>query len=579
MENFVGSQINDIDILIVGAGPVGLATMLWFAKRKYKVLLVEQLAEIKNGKSAFNERHQQVGLNSETLCFLKNLDIIVWGEITRIGCADGDWINIPIYMLQNIFVKQLKTYPACKILFDTKIEAVTCFDPHVNCRVLLFKNNSSFMVYGVSPRLIVIADGKHDDRGTAKTFFNFSSASKVHLSTFGIVGMLERPVDNSNGSICLKNVSTDNYISESKPELGPMYIRLLGTMRERYVALGLGSIEQTNKFLALTPIEIKNLLIEAYNLHCDRLMGEFEIENFTQCSTVPIPIVLDYRKETIKLLEGSATIVSIEGDAARKTTFFSGSGLNSGYKALATLFNFCLNNETLVFGDARHSNYLLTLDQKLLQKDQECMHISYDLLLKGLTYVGNKHSCSASLCSTCPTNDLSIIESITPSEGEVPWFIHIKGRNLIGNGGKPPTCIFEWQGAMVSTTNVIVYNSDTVGVKVPGKAFNKVSIKLKRYDGRVVESPIDFQVLKLTDIPQINNIHMEDEWICLEGNNFSISSHVLVKDAQTEHTFKAYCNSVNSLTLSSSQVLALKGPLTFVVETDNGKSVEFKKEF
>ena len=117
------SDVNSIDVLIVGGGPVGLATLLWFAKRNYNVVLVEQFCEVKTlNKRAFNERHHQVGLNAQTLSFIKDLDIIVWGEVRRKGCPDSDWINIPIYILQNIFIREIKNYSNAKILFDTKIE-------------------------------------------------------------------------------------------------------------------------------------------------------------------------------------------------------------------------------------------------------------------------------------------------------------------------------------------------------------------------------------------------------------------------------------------------------------------------
>ena len=60
-------------------------------------------------------------------------------------------------------------------------------------------------------------------------------------------------------------------------------------------------------------------------------------KDFSEYSKEAVHIVLDYRKETIKLFEGSTTIVSVEGDAARKTTFFSGSGLTTGFEALQKL--------------------------------------------------------------------------------------------------------------------------------------------------------------------------------------------------------------------------------------------------
>lgn len=597
MNGLSSSVINHIDVLVVGAGPVGLAATIWFIKNKLKVVLIEQYSEDKNSnKRLFNERHQQVGLNPSSLNFLKDLDIVVWGEVKKKGCSDEDWINIPIYILQNILIKEIRNYENAKILFDTKIESVNCTDSTDSCRVLMVSDTSSnSVVYGVLPRLVIIADGRHDDRGIAKQFFNFSSACKVHLSTYGIVGMMVRNVSEESGSVCLKNYTSDSYLSESHPELGSMYIRLLGNMKERYIALGLGCTEQSDKFLALTPSQIKSLLVEAYNLKRDKSMSEPELSgvstangtggdnNFTECSKIPIPIVLDYRKETIKLLEGSSTIVSIEGDAARKTTFFSGSGLNSGWNALAKLFNFCRENQSLIFNNFGNPNSLLTIDQKLLEKDQDCMHISLELLIKGLHYVAHKDKPSSSSSkdgvhlsghdSVLMTERNPVIYSISPNEGEVPWFIHIIGNNLIGSEGKAPTCVFEWGNATSTTNEVIVYDNNRVGVKIPKNAENKISITLKTSDNKSATSPVQFNAIKVSKSPEITCVHKEDEWLCIEGKNFKVPSYVTIGNEK----IKAYCNSVNSLVFIPPNKLS--GKISFVVHTDYGSSQEFIKDF
>lgn len=568
-----GCNVNDIDILIIGAGPIGLASALWFSKQSYNVLVIEQYSEIKcTNKMGFNERHQQIALDSYSINFLKNLDIVIWGEIKRKGCVDEENINIPTYILQNILIREIKNYPNTKILYDTKIESVTCIGFNSNCRIILVKNNNeNCMIYGVLPRLVVVADGKHDDRGVAKTFFGFSSACKVHMSTYGIVGMIERQLsDNGGSSVCLKNYTTDSYKSDKYPELGCMYLRLLGNMNERYIALGLSDIHEVNKFLSLSTQEIKILLVEAYNNNRDLSMGEPELEDFTSCSKTPIPIVLDYRKETIKLLEGSSTIVTIEGDAARKTTFFSGSGLNTGYKALDKLFDFCRNNQNIIMAE---SNCLLTLDQKLLEKDQDCMKISYELLIKGIHYINKKEFTKTESVQ----NNVGEPEifSLSPSEGQVPWFVHIKGQNLMTQGGLPPNCIFEWNNGITMTSKVTVYDNNTIGVKIPSKAKGNVSIVLERSDGKIVACPIKYKVVEICNKPEIHDIYIEDEWLCIDGKNFDIPSYVNIYYKDTDKKIeglKAYCYSVNSLLVSLTHFDNLKGPMIITISTSHGIS-------
>jgi hypothetical protein len=582
MNDLSWSNVNNIDVLVIGAGPVGLATTLWFAKRNYNVVLIEQYGEIKTSlKKAFNERHQQVGLNLESLNFIKDLDVVVWGEIKKRGCPDDDWINIPIYIIQNVFMKEIRSYGNVMTLFNTVFESTNCPNPKDNCRIVLVHDDAVLptSIIAVSPKIVIIVDGKHDDRGTARQFFGFASASKVQLSTYGIIGMTDRSINDEKGSTCLKNYSSNNHVSSIIPELGSMYIRLLGNMKERYIALGLGDNQNTDKFKNLNGFQIKNLLVEAYNLKRDTTMGELEIteNDFTEYSRTPIPIILDYRKETIKLLEGSSTIVSIEGDAARKTTFFSGSGLNSGYKALQKLFDFCHENKDLIFGKQEDPNYLLTIDQKLLEKDQDCMHISLELLIKGINYIGrNDENKKRRKGMLTLSSDDPVIDSISPDQGEVPWFIHIKGKNLVSEGGKPPVCTFEWNGGdelrNSSSNNIIVYNSGMVGVKIPKNAEGAVTISLNRYDGKYATSPIKFTVTKVVDIPEITSVYKEDEWLCIDGNNFKIPVYVTILDGIKEHRIKAYSNSTNSLIIPSTD---LKGEISFVVDTSNGTSNKY----
>ena len=590
------AEINIIDLLIVGAGPVGLVTALWFAKKNYHIVLIEQYSEIKNTKRGFNERHQQIGLNPTSLKFIKTLDIAVWGEINRKGCASiersasgsDDWINIPIYILQNLLIKEIKKYNV-KICFDTKIESVTSFNPKSNCRVLMIQGDK---VIGVLPKLVVIADGRHDDKGTAKLFFDFPSASKVHLCTCGIIGMIVREMNEEKAAVCLRNYSSAEYTSDFNKEVGMMHVRLLGNMRERYIALGIAEEQHLAKFMALDKNVIKTLLVEAYNKLRDINMGEPEMteKDFSEYSKKAVHIVLDYRKETIKLFEGSTTIVSVEGDAARKTTFFSGSGLNTGFEALQKLFDFCEENE---LDNVNDPNFFLKIDQKLLEKDQACLNISLKLLQKGLQHISGNHN----LCSSININDDPVIYSIFPEEAEVPWFIRINGKNLIGEGGKVPSLTFTWNNESLTTNKVIVYDNNTIGVKMPQQVTDNVSISLQRFDEKMAISPIEFKVIKLSELPVITNINREEDWLSISGKHFKIKSYVIVNHyspliraasgmlrdfkgnvkINNEYKIKSYCNSVNSLIFMP--VNQLLGKIGFMVETENGISNEFIVDF
>lgn len=566
--------------MVIGAGPIGLVAALWFGKRSYRTVLIEQYAENKTvGKRAFNERHQQVGLNAESLNFLKDLDIVIWGDLKKMGSEDGDWINIPIYLLQNIVHKEIQNYSNIKILFDTTIESVRCVDPKLNCRLVLISGSKT--VYGLSPRFVVIADGKHY-QGTAETYFNFSAPCKVHLSTYGLVGMVDRKTAENTGAICLTTYTSDDYCSDCHPELKNMYIRMLGNMRERYIALGLADIDNTNQFLELSPLEIKKLLIEAYNRFRDKNMGEPEIDDFNEYSLKPIPINLDYRKETIKLFEGSSSIVTVEGDSGRKTSFFTGSGLNTGYKALTKLFNFCEDNETIIFGDFVNPHCMRTLDQKLLEKDQACINLSYALLVKGLHYVGQDKThpleahAKSNLSSHGP-NTNPVIFSIHPAQAEPSWFIHIEGQNLVGTSATAPSCIFEWERGAMKTKNVIVFDKNKIGVKIPKNAAGRVKISLQ-FDGNItVKSPIELQIIKIDAEPEINNVYTDGEWIYIDGKNFSFPCSVTIKTDSLEYKLKAYCTSSNSMILAST--LSLQSVMSFMVETSTGFSKEFSKRF
>jgi len=566
------TEINVIDVLIIGAGPIGLATALWFAKKSYKTILIEQYGEIKNLNSrVFNGRNQQVGIDPNSMNFIRDLDVIVWGDVKTQGCNQEKWINIPIGKLQDIFFKELKTLPTVKILFNTYLESVNCFNQKHNARITIVQDNKLCAIY---PEIIIVADGRHDDKGTARRFFNFSPASKVNFSTFGIIGIIKRNDD--TGSICLNSYSSDVYSSEIYPNLGIMNIRLLGSMQERYIALGVVDAKNIESFKNINSSQIHELLKEAYNKMRDKNIGEPEVDIFTEYSKNPIPIILDYRKETIKILDGSTSIVSVEGDAARKTTFFSGSGLNSGFRGLSKLFKFCKENKDLIFSSIGDANHLLNLDQKLLEKDSESMKISLDLLIKGSTYM-TQHNNTLVHKTTVHSDDIPEIYKISPTKGEISSFINIKGKNFIGNDFKTPTISFIWNDNVVSVDDPIVYDNNTLGVKIPKNIKGKISIMVIRSDNKIATSPIDFKVIKITDPPKIVDIKEDHDSLQINGENFIKPINVTIVDSNDIYSVKGYCSSLQSLKCSPPH--KLDGTVSFIVTTKYGSSKPFEMNY
>lgn len=580
------TSVNVIDVLIIGAGPIGLASALWFAQNSFRVVLLEQYGQVKTeSQRAFNERHQQVGINPKSLKFLQDLNIIVWGNIKTRGCTDQDWINIPIYVLQDIFCKEIGTLKNVQVLFNTQIESVSCFNPKHNARVLVSQNNKQ--IYAFYPELIIVADGRHDEKGTARQFFNFPIASKVHFSTYGVIGTMERN-NSGNISVCLNNYTLSSYTSEVYPQLGTMHIRLLGSIQERYVALGVADISNLETFKNLTSAQIYEVLKEAYNRMRDINMGEPEFEGFREYSKSPIPIILDYRKETIKILDGSTTIVSVEGDAARKTTFFSGSGLNSGYEGLSKLFEFCQENKEIIFSSIGDANHLLNLDQKLLEKDVASIGISLNLLIKGSNFINTVHGDSKTLTlkQSIRLRKSQIhlmlkepkINKLSPTKGEVSSHMYIKGYNLIGDNFKCPTITFSSRdGVSIPVESTTVYDNNTIGAKVPKNIEGEFSVVLVRSDGQVITSPMKFTVIKVSEPPEIFNIKKKKDYIRVDGNNFIKPIHVTVTDSIGEYKIKGYSSSINSLVFSPTRELS--GKASFVVSTSNGDSALFEKEF
>ncbi len=374
-----GTKSQSIDVLVVGAGPVGLAATLFYACKGHKVVLAEHYGLTATAKRrAFNERHQQVGLNPESITFLKKYFPDLWQEVHASSCDDGEWITIAIFTLQNIFYKYIKAMKEVTVLFSSQVEIAHVPSPGKNARVIVSQEDDqtgSDHIFSFYPELVVICDGKHDGTGVAKKIFDFYPASRVTLSSSGIIGMIRRY--DHPGKKCLHNRSIDSYPTS----IGPVHVRLLGSLQERYIALGAGNEQVQHAMEKLTPDKIKDILIDVF--HEFRDSNEPDITDFTEFSQRPIPIILDYRKETIKLFDNSNTIVSVEGDAARKTTFFSGSGLNSAWKGLEVLFSFCAKYKDLVFG----STNLLHIDEALLEKDQGSLSVSMELLKKGSKFV------------------------------------------------------------------------------------------------------------------------------------------------------------------------------------------------
>lgn len=542
------SPVNQVDVFIVGAGPVGLLAALHFAKQHLSVVLIEQYSETKEkGKRAVNERHQQVGLSPESLTLIKNIDIVAWGEIKNQGTSDGDWINICLYQIQDVLLKELKTIGGCQILFNTTIDSVVSTGIDKMCRVVV---SNGVIVTALEPKLVVCCDGKHEN-GMAQKYFNFGCPSKVQLSSYAIIGMMER--DDNLSTVCLQNYS-NNYQSKQRPELGEFHLRLLGNSKERYVALGVSDCNHNSSFKSLTASEIKSLLIEAYNENRDLAMGEPEFTNFSSYSTTPIPIVLDYRKESIKILENSKTIVAIAGDSVRKVHFMTGSGLNSGYRGLECLFKFVSQNMFGVVNDDA------ILDYKLLKVDKACLEISLEVLTKGIHFITR---------TTVPVpQGEPEIYSISPAEAEVPWLIKIIGSNL--SDGKPVSVTFTDAQQKVTTSVVTIYSPNEIGVKVPRQMTGSVKITVIRGDTEI-QSPIEFKVLSITDRPTITNIIKEDDWLCVEGSGFKKPCFVIFGDQK----IKAYCNSSTSLLFTPPATLGKQ--VDIKVETINGQSEVYTK--
>lgn len=371
----VKRSLRKCDILVIGGGPVGLVSALWFAKRNYQIICIEQYQKrkTKSGKS-FNERHQQVGLNKDSLEFLREIDEDVYRKITEQGCKDGDWINIPIYVCQNILYEKVRKYRNCKIIFSSKIVKVKAVNPTKNCQIFIEAINRGLIE--CHPKIIIIADGK-EVGGVAETYFNFPSAYNFKYSTYGIVGMISRK---TFPLICLKNVSTNNYRSQLHPEIGPLYFRLLGSYQERYIALGITQLAVKQRFHQLSPSEIEQLLLEAYNKF--KMTTEPNLNKLTQYSNQPIQIMLGYRQQTIKIFENSNTLVTIQGDAARKTSFFSGTALNTGYKSLKEFFQFCQSSHQIIFSYISLSE----ISTAITNQNQKCHHISNEFIIEGYPY-------------------------------------------------------------------------------------------------------------------------------------------------------------------------------------------------
>ncbi|KAH0619534.1 hypothetical protein JD844_000232 [Phrynosoma platyrhinos] len=196
------------------------------------------------------------------------------------------------------------------------------------------------------PKIIILADGSC---GESSTILGISPEYTVEsCNAYGANAVIERPdqrqvptpeIRAHNLYFDLSAYGMDMSVLRKESPVPGFHLKIYGTFRHRYLALACpASDSKIVRFLrhTLNSTIMKNIFhqsFNAYKLDIEPRVNELTLHHI-QCSDRLFEIMLSHRRVTAALIEGSNTVVTIEGEAARVLNFDTGCGVNLGLRGL-----------------------------------------------------------------------------------------------------------------------------------------------------------------------------------------------------------------------------------------------------
>ncbi|XP_042293701.1 uncharacterized protein LOC121914377 [Sceloporus undulatus] len=320
-------------VLVVGAGPVGLSAAL-VALASGKVREVTLLEE--RPREALLCRPQQVSLEPRSLRFLRRLGL----DLRRL---EGAWHQ------QRCFSTRLGALQEQLLRLLLRRSRKSQSSSSRLCLRLGTKFSEEFIKMNFTPNwpnIIIVADGSC---GESSTILGISPEYTVEsCNAYGANAVIERPDQRQvpTPEIRAHNLYFDlsaygmdmSALRKESPAPG-FHLKIYGTFRNRYLALACpASDSKIVRFLrhTLNSAIMKNIFHQAFNAYkmdIEPRVNELTLHRI-QCSDRLFEIMLSHRRVTAALIEGSNTVVTIEGEAARVLNFDTGCGVNLGLRGL-----------------------------------------------------------------------------------------------------------------------------------------------------------------------------------------------------------------------------------------------------
>jgi len=291
-----------LDVIIVGGGPIGQLTSIVLKK-----LGVENVHILE--KRTADTRTNIVSLRPPAIQLLRDLE--VYKSLFDTTSGKGKIYKIDSIELGFIAIrdlqKELQEFASSLSVSNTRAEVTNCVLEGKKCKVM-YSSETQLC------DLLVAADGAHSST-REKLGIKFISKSPTG---YGMTWVGNNP----NHSPKYFNETWKNY-----------EIRIFATKLQIYVAIGCGKSD-CKEFLSKFGDNAKER---------SQIFTEVLRKNYLEISEIPSPNFLHYQictADKYALVNSDGACAVLIGDAARTTSFFSGSGINVGINSIEHLEKF-----------------------------------------------------------------------------------------------------------------------------------------------------------------------------------------------------------------------------------------------
>lgn len=506
--------------VVVGAGPVGLAAAIDLEKRGFRVYLIEKRSE-----NDFASRHQFLDLNPRSQEYLSELGLAA--ELRAKSCLDDgengtQWASVSISTLQRLLLSMF-TGTRCFSSHITEIRTVH------GSKAEIHVNNSELCPSPMLPDVLIVADGVLHDGTAHKAGFD-NPINTSYCQDFAVVTTLQSPHADAPCFSETKGSAIIDGVELEYRRLGWPGMSYLGLRRTDKTALVQNTI--VSKAIAL-------LLNEDSTGH-------------------PVNISVSFRESVVRML--GRTMVTVQGDSARRAHFFTGRGLNSGFEGLRIFFQYC-----------KVTDVELALLEKI---NSESLMVSEEVFKSGCNHGSDRYWIVSEPQAAPPK-----LSQCSPVKSSAPRWVQLSGSNLHQNRS-----FNVWMNGICLDSDKFPYSSDQVGFLLPSDSpIGLIDIKVETTYG--VSNSLSFEVVSFSGsdtaalVPVVTVIRTRGfapAFLYVSGEHLCDMGSVVTKSVFVHHSGQSHYSEGNVCYDNGSMGIYLPpfpdGDVKITLETAYGKS-------